>query len=96
MKIHFSATSFTLFFQVIKWANVHSKKSLIIILCLGAYLLPAQDRPNIVWIVTEDNSKHYLKLYNEKGASMPTIERLAKKGKNICRSQSNPQYHCAA
>ena len=38
------------------------------------------DRPNIVWIVTEDNSKHYLRLYEEGGAPMPHIEALAKKG----------------
>ncbi|MEZ5041635.1 MAG: sulfatase [Saprospiraceae bacterium] len=38
------------------------------------------DRPNIVWLVSEDNSKHYLKLYEEGGAAMPTIEKLAKEG----------------
>ncbi|MEX0288291.1 MAG: sulfatase [Flavobacteriaceae bacterium] len=39
-----------------------------------------QARPNIVWIVTEDNSKHFLKLYDQGGASMPNIEALAKQG----------------
>ena len=39
-----------------------------------------QDRPNIVWVVSEDNSVHYLKLYDEGGTEMPTIERLAKNG----------------
>ncbi|XPF95077.1 sulfatase-like hydrolase/transferase [Colwellia sp. RE-S-Sl-9] len=37
-------------------------------------------QPNFVWLVSEDNSKHYLKLYNEKGASMPNIEALATNG----------------
>ncbi|MEP3210654.1 MAG: sulfatase [Maribacter sp.] len=36
--------------------------------------------PNIIWLVSEDNSKHYLKLYDEGGASMPNVEALAKKG----------------
>lgn len=39
-----------------------------------------QKMPNIVWLVSEDNSKHYLKLYDENGASMPNVEALAKKG----------------
>ena len=38
------------------------------------------DQPNIVWLVTEDNSKHFLKLYEEGGASMPNVEALAQKG----------------
>lgn len=38
------------------------------------------ERPNIVWLVTEDNSVHYLKLYDPLGAEMPNLERLAKEG----------------
>ena len=33
--------------------------------------------PNIVWITSEDNSKHYLKLFDSNGVSTPSIERLA-------------------
>lgn len=40
----------------------------------------AADRPNVVWVVTEDNSKHWLRLYEEGGAAMPNIERLAERG----------------
>lgn len=40
----------------------------------------AADRPNIVWIVSEDNSKHYLKLFDEAGVEAPHIETLAKNG----------------
>ena len=40
----------------------------------------AADRPNIVWIVSEDNSKHWLRLYEEGGAAMPNIEKLAENG----------------
>ena len=37
-------------------------------------------RPNIIWLTTEDNSTHYMKLYNEDGTSMPAIEKLASEG----------------
>ena len=39
-----------------------------------------QDKPNIVWIVSEDNSAKWLRLYNEGGAPMPYVERLARVG----------------
>jgi arylsulfatase A-like enzyme len=40
-----------------------------------------QTQPNIVWLVTEDNSADWLRLYNpEQGAPMPTVERLAAGG----------------
>lgn len=39
-----------------------------------------QSLPNIVWLTTEDNSTHHMKLYNEHGVEMPTIEKLAKEG----------------
>ena len=38
------------------------------------------EKPNIVWLVSEDNSKHFLKLYDKGGASMPNVEALAEKG----------------
>lgn len=37
-------------------------------------------RPNIVWVVSEDNSKHYSGLYEKEGAPMPNIAKLAKQG----------------
>lgn len=54
----------------------------LVCLCFSALptFLIAQDTPNIVWLVSEDNSKHYLKLYEEGGAPMPAIEKLAKEG----------------
>ncbi|PKI16678.1 sulfatase family protein [Colwellia sp. 12G3] len=39
-----------------------------------------EKKPNIVWLITEDNSKHYLKLYDDNGAVMPTVEKLAENG----------------
>ena len=41
---------------------------------------PQQDRPNIVWVVSEDNSARYLKLYDPAGAEMPNVEALAAQG----------------
>ena len=39
-----------------------------------------QSYPNIVWLTTEDNSPHFIKLYNGDGVTMPAIEKLAKDG----------------
>tara|TARA_B100001057_G_scaffold481014_1_gene554551 strand:- start:378 stop:2207 length:1830 start_codon:yes stop_codon:yes gene_type:complete len=52
---------------------------LFIISLVGTAAIAA-DRPNIVWIVSEDNSKHWLRLYEEGGAAMPNIEKLAENG----------------
>lgn len=56
----------------------------IILLLLGKIEIFAQgdktDRPNIIWIVSEDNSKHYVGLYEKGGAPMPNIEALARQG----------------
>jgi arylsulfatase A-like enzyme len=38
------------------------------------------DLPNIVWITSEDNSKHYMKLFDENGVDTPNIEALANQG----------------
>ncbi|RMG18629.1 MAG: sulfatase [Bacteroidetes bacterium] len=43
-------------------------------------LSSSRERPNIVWIVSEDNSKHYLRLYEAEGEPMPHIEALARQG----------------
>lgn len=45
--------------------------------------------PNIVWITSEDNSKHYLKLFDENGVSTPNIESLADQGLVFTRAFSN-------
>ncbi len=46
----------------------------------GLLGLGAVDRPNFVWLISEDNSKHFLKLYDEMGAATPHIEALAQSG----------------
>ncbi len=55
-----------------------------------------QNRPNIVWIVSEDNSKHYLKLFDEHGAETPNIEKLADHGILFSRAFSNTPVCSAA
>ena len=53
---------------------------LSLFICNGLTAQSNSAKPNILWIVTEDNSKHHLRLYEESGAAMPTIESLAEKG----------------
>jgi len=52
--------------------------------CLAAIVhlwAVAADRPNIVWITTEDNSANWLCLYDaEHGAPMPNVQKLAEHG----------------
>jgi arylsulfatase A-like enzyme len=55
------------------------------ILLMSFFLLQSCDfksdeKPNILWIVTEDNSIHYMDLYKSGGAEMPTISQLANQG----------------
>ena len=40
----------------------------------------AAELPNVVWIVSEDNSVHYLEHFFEGGAKAPNIESLAAAG----------------
>lgn len=49
----------------------------------------AADRPNIVWIVSEDNSIHYLRHFFEGGAEAPNIEALAAHGLTYDHAFSN-------
>lgn len=41
---------------------------------------PEKARPNVVWLVSEDNSIHYLKLFSEHGAETPHIAAMARHG----------------
>jgi uncharacterized sulfatase len=38
------------------------------------------ERPNIVWLLSEDNSIHYARLYGDELGAMPNIESLAQSG----------------
>ena len=46
--------------------------------CSDAPEIP--EHPNIVWITSEDNSKHYLSLFDANGVETPHIAALAKEG----------------
>ncbi|GAB5405854.1 MAG: sulfatase [Aureliella sp.] len=49
------------------------------IICLPT-ALQAADRPNVVWLISEDNSHHYLELFDPTGAPTPRIAELASTG----------------
>ena len=53
-----------------------------ILLATLALALPllAEDRPNILWITSEDNSSHWIGCYGNKQAVTPNIDALAKEG----------------
>ena len=51
-----------------------------LLLQLTTCLAVAADQPNVVWLISEDNSKHFLKLFDEHGAETPNIEKLAQHG----------------
>lgn len=53
---------------------------LTLLLALTCSITFASDRPNIVWIVSEDNGATHLRLYNPQGAPTPHIESLAADG----------------
>ena len=52
-------------------------------------LCQAADKPNFVWLISEDNSKHFMKLFDETGPSTPNIEKLAEHGLIFDRAFSN-------
>lgn len=54
------------------------------------------ERPNIVWITSEDNSKHYMELFDENGVKTPNIERLAYNGVMFTHAFSNTPVCSAA
>ena len=77
----------------------------ILILCIHTLFCSEEQRvdqivkeelPNIIWLVTEDNSKHFLRLYEEGGAPMPNVESLANKGLVFDRAFSNAPVCSAA
>lgn len=54
-------------------------KALLLLIAL-TLLAPAQERPNILWITSEDNSSHWLGCYGNKQSQTPNIDALAKEG----------------
>ena len=52
--------------------------------------------PNIVWLVSEDNSMHYMKMFDNNGVATPNIESLAGNGLIYTRAFSNAAVCSAA
>lgn len=69
---------------------------LFLMLNILTFTLGKAQQPNIVWIVSEDNSKHYMKLFDEHGLATPNIESLAKDGIVFDRAFSNAAVCSAA
>jgi arylsulfatase A-like enzyme len=46
-------------------------------------------RPNFVWLVSEDNSKHFLRLFDKQGVATPQIAKLAQAGVAFTHAFSN-------
>lgn len=67
------------------------QRLIVTILTMASALTHASsaEKPNILWLVSEDNSKHYLKLYDEGGAVMPNVEKLAAHGLTFNNAFSN-------
>lgn len=53
---------------------------IILILCTLALPLSAQERPNILWITSEDNSSHWIGCYGNEQAKTPRIDALGEEG----------------
>ncbi|MCK5067917.1 MAG: sulfatase-like hydrolase/transferase, partial [Bacteroidales bacterium] len=47
------------------------------------------DKPNFVWIISEDNSKHYMELFDPHGIATPNIGKMAVEGLLFTRAFSN-------
>ena len=59
------------------------------LLFLSSTSFADDERPNFVWIISEDNSKHFLKIFDDTGAETPNIEKLATSGIVFDRAFSN-------
>lgn len=72
-------------------------KSLLIVMGFWpALYVIAQDRPNIVWIVSEDNKADYMAMFNPNGAPTPNIQMLAIHGIRFTHAFSNAPVSSAA
>ncbi len=63
--------------------------SIILTLFVVSLASAAQDRPNILWVTSEDNSHHWIGCYGNKDAKTPNIDRLAAGGVRYKYAYSN-------
>lgn len=73
-----------------------NKKTTLLIVLLCVFSAVKAQQPNIVWITSEDNSTHYLKLFDENGIETPHISSLAEEGVIYTRAFSNAAVCSAA
>lgn len=62
------------------------------LLCMGGCRSATQNgprKPNFVWIISEDNSKHYMQLFDPNGIGTPQIQKMAAHGILFTRAFSN-------
>ncbi|MDE0821102.1 MAG: sulfatase, partial [Opitutales bacterium] len=63
--------------------------NLLVCSCIAASLSAKAIRPNVVFLVSEDNSIHYLRLYGNELGKTPAIEKLATEGLTFNNAFSN-------
>ncbi|MCH7228603.1 sulfatase [Haloferula sp. A504] len=61
----------------------------ILALLLLAITARAADKPNILWITSEDNAAHWLGCYGNQQAATPRLDRLAEQGNRFLHAYSN-------
>jgi len=62
---------------------------ILIALLVGCSVNRVEERPNFVWIISEDNSTHYMELFDPHGIATPRIEKMAGEGVRFTRAFSN-------
>ena len=65
-----------------------AKLSILLFVCLRLYVL-ADEKPNILWITSEDNAAHWMGCYGNQQARTPSIDALASRGVRFTRAYSN-------
>ncbi|MGA0900102.1 MAG: sulfatase-like hydrolase/transferase, partial [Luteolibacter sp.] len=65
------------------------KRFLVLLSALTALSLNAADRPNILWITSEDNASHWLGCYGNTQVRTPALDALAKNGIRFQNAYSN-------
>ena len=65
---------------------------------MAAFAQTGAERPNFVWFMAEDISKHYFQLYNDgrEGVSTPNVEQMAEQGVTFMNAYSNAPVSSAA
>jgi len=56
---------------------------------MGSSRSLVEEQPNFVWIISEDNSTHYMELFDSHGIATPNIANMAEEGVLFTRAFSN-------